>query len=146
MSKGITVNTRLGNGGKWITVAHYATGPLNLMKAIKALDEEQKSNRGTGGYHSNLEIDGNVIGQEHFEDLNIETAKKIIADPAAYFPFESFVETTPKRPPAERGQGRKSLQGAGKSPVVQLRVTPELKDKIKQKGPEWVRCVLKKSD
>jgi len=50
--------------------------------------------------------------------------------------------TQAKRPPADRGQGRKSLQGAGQSPVVQLRVTPELKAKIQQRGPQWVRDVL----
>lgn len=47
-----------------------------------------------------------------------------------------------KRPPAERGQGRKSLQGAGRSPVLQLRVTPELKARIERNGADWARSVL----
>ena len=52
--------------------------------------------------------------------------------------------TTPaKRPPAERGQGRKSLQGAGKSPVLQVRVTPAQKAKVDSLGgAEWVRGMI----
>lgn len=47
-----------------------------------------------------------------------------------------------KRPPADRGQGRKSMQGGGKSPVLQLRMTPELKARVERNGPDWVREVL----
>ena len=54
-------------------------------------------------------------------------------------------KTAVKRPPAERGQGRRSLQGAGASPVVQIRVTPALKEKIQQRGLDWVREVLIKA-
>jgi len=54
------------------------------------------------------------------------------------------MNTTP-RPPAERGQGRKSLQGAGRSPVLQLRVTPELKARIERNGAQWARDVLEKA-
>jgi len=52
--------------------------------------------------------------------------------------------TTPvKRPPAERGQGRKSLQGAGQSPVLQVRVTPEQKTKVEHLGgAEWIRKMI----
>lgn len=50
-----------------------------------------------------------------------------------------------KRPPAERGQGRKSLQGAGKSPVLQLRVTAELKARVERNGAEWAREALAKA-
>ena len=38
--------------------------------------------------------------------------------------------TEAKRPPAERGQGRKSVQGAGKSPVLQVVVSAEQKAKV----------------
>lgn len=48
-----------------------------------------------------------------------------------------------KRPPNDRGQGRKSLKGDGKSPVLQVRVTPEQKDKATQRGgAEWVRKLI----
>lgn len=51
--------------------------------------------------------------------------------------------TTPiKRLPAERGQGRKSLQGAGRSPVLQIRMTPELKARVERNGLQWARDVL----
>lgn len=50
--------------------------------------------------------------------------------------------TQAKRPPNDRGQGRNSLQGEGKSPVVQLRVSPELQAKVKRNGPDWTREVL----
>lgn len=50
-----------------------------------------------------------------------------------------------KRPPAERGQGRKSVQGAGKSPVLQVVVTPELKAKAERNGAQWIRDVLTKA-
>jgi hypothetical protein len=51
--------------------------------------------------------------------------------------------TIPKRPPAERGQGRKSVQGGGKSPVLQVVVSPEQKAKVlRLGGAEWVRTVI----
>ena len=51
--------------------------------------------------------------------------------------------TTPaKRPPADRGQGRKSLQGAGKSPTLQFRVTPEMKAAAMDRGMDWLRDVI----
>jgi hypothetical protein len=56
--------------------------------------------------------------------------------------------TTPaKRPPAERGQGRKSVSGAaGKSPVLQIVVSPELKNKVMSRGMDWARQVLEKAE
>lgn len=54
--------------------------------------------------------------------------------------------TQQKRPPAERGQGRKSVQGGGKSPVLQVVVSPELKEKVERNGgAPWVRQVLTKA-
>lgn len=50
-----------------------------------------------------------------------------------------------KRPPAERGQGRKSVQGGGKSPVLQVVVSPELKAKAERNGAQWVRDSLTKA-
>ena len=47
-----------------------------------------------------------------------------------------------KRPPADRGQGRKSIQGGGKSPVLQVRVTPEVKQAATLKGSAWLRKVI----
>lgn len=45
-----------------------------------------------------------------------------------------------KRPPADRGQGRKSVQGAGKSPVLQVVVSPAQKEKVTLLGGSaWVR-------
>ena len=51
-----------------------------------------------------------------------------------------------KRPPAERGQGRKSVQGAGKSPVLQVVVSPEQKAKaLRLGGAKWVRQAIDKA-
>jgi len=50
--------------------------------------------------------------------------------------------TPVKRPPAERGQGRKSIAGAGISPVLRLRVSPELLTKVQTKGAQWARTAL----
>lgn len=45
-----------------------------------------------------------------------------------------------KRPPSERGQGRKSLQESGPTPVLQVRVTAEQKAKaMRLGGAAWVR-------
>lgn len=54
--------------------------------------------------------------------------------------------TLAKRPPAERGQGRKSVQGAGKSPVLQVVVSPDQKAKVQQLGgAAWVRKQIDKA-
>lgn len=50
--------------------------------------------------------------------------------------------TPSKRPPADRGQGRKSVQGGGKSPVLRVVVTPEIIERARRNGPDWVRAVL----
>ena len=52
------------------------------------------------------------------------------------------------RPPADRGQGRKSLDGSGKSPVLRLRVSQDLMDKVtaKTNWPQWARDVLMKAE
>jgi len=50
-----------------------------------------------------------------------------------------------KRPPGDRGQGRKSVQGGGKSPVLQVVVSPELKAKAERNGSQWVRDALTKA-
>lgn len=50
-----------------------------------------------------------------------------------------------KRPPEDRGQGRKSVQGAGRSPVLQVVVSPELKAKATRNGAQWVRDALTKA-
>jgi hypothetical protein len=53
--------------------------------------------------------------------------------------------TQAKRPPNDRGQGKKSLQGAGKSPVLQVAMTPELKAAAMGYGMSWVREVIGKA-
>ncbi len=58
---------------------------------------------------------------------------------------KSKMSTVTKRPPAERGQGRKSVQGGGKSPVLQVVVSPELKAKAERNGAQWVRDSLTKA-
>lgn len=51
-----------------------------------------------------------------------------------------------KRPPGDRGQGRKSVQGAGKSPVLQVVVSPEQKAKVMRLGgAQWVRHAIDKA-
>ena len=51
-----------------------------------------------------------------------------------------------KRPPDDRGQGRKSLQGAGTSPVLQVRMSQDQKSKvIRLGGAEWVRKMIDKA-
>lgn len=52
------------------------------------------------------------------------------------------LKTEPKRPPADRGQGRKSVSGAGKSPVIQIRGSQAIADKVKRNGPDWARMAL----
>ena len=50
------------------------------------------------------------------------------------------------RPPADRGQGRKSVQGEGRSPVLQVVVTPEQKAKVgRLGGGTWVRKMIDKA-
>ena len=42
-----------------------------------------------------------------------------------------------------RGQGRKSIAGAGASPVMRLRVSQEQKDKVQERGgPAWLRRLI----
>lgn len=54
--------------------------------------------------------------------------------------------TTPaKRPPNDRGQGKKSLQGKGKSPVLQIAMAQELKAAVMAFGMPWAREVLTKA-
>ena len=52
----------------------------------------------------------------------------------------------PPRPPADRGQGRKKIDGGeGKSPRISLAVSQALKDKVLEKGAQWARDALTKS-
>ena len=49
-------------------------------------------------------------------------------------------ETTPKRPPNDRGQGRKPIKPGELMVVVPLRMTPEQKSKLTTLGgAKWVR-------
>ena len=41
-----------------------------------------------------------------------------------------------------QGVPKKSLSGSGKSPVYQIVMPPELLEKCKRNGPDWVRAVL----
>ena len=50
--------------------------------------------------------------------------------------------TADKRPPADRGQGRKSLAGSGASPVIRLRASQDLYDKVQANGAQWAREAL----
>lgn len=48
-----------------------------------------------------------------------------------------------KRAPSDRGQGRKSMEGAGQSPVLQVRMTQAQKDKaMRLGGAAWVRGAI----
>jgi hypothetical protein len=48
-----------------------------------------------------------------------------------------------KRPPADRGQGRKSVSGGGKSPVLQVVVSSAQLEKVRVNGgAEWVRRLI----
>jgi hypothetical protein len=52
-----------------------------------------------------------------------------------------------KRPPNDRGQGRKSLAGGGTTPMFTIRLTSEQKDKISRLGgPEWIRKAIDSAD
>lgn len=47
------------------------------------------------------------------------------------------------RPASDRGQGRKSVSGSGKSPVLQIVVSPAMLEKVRANGgPEWVRGLI----
>lgn len=51
-----------------------------------------------------------------------------------------------KRLPPDRDQGRKSLQGGGKSPVLQISVSPAQRDKLKRLGgADWIRNSIDKA-
>lgn len=55
-------------------------------------------------------------------------------------------DTTPKRPPNDRGQGRKPKPEGGRMVVVPLRMTPAQKDKLANLGgAKWVRDRLDES-
>lgn len=83
----ITVNTRLGTGGKWIVVARFNAGPRNLMRASHALSMEKNKNNGVGGYYSVLKIDDHLIGEENIGwDLTQAAAADILANPSEYLP------------------------------------------------------------
>ena len=50
---------------------------------------------------------------------------------------------TPKRPPHDRGQGRKPIKPGERMVVVPLRMTPEQKAKLTTLGGvKWVRAKL----
>ena len=52
-------------------------------------------------------------------------------------------ETKPKRPPNDRGQGRKPIKPGERMVVVPLRMTPEQKAKLTTLGgAKWVRARL----
>ena len=52
-------------------------------------------------------------------------------------------ETTPKRPPNDRGQGRKPIKPGELMVIVPLRMTPEQKTKLTTLGgAKWVRAKL----
>ena len=52
-------------------------------------------------------------------------------------------ETKPKRPPSDRGQGRKPIKPGELMVVVPLRMTPEQKAKLTTLGGvKWVRAKL----
>ena len=52
-------------------------------------------------------------------------------------------ESKPKRPPNDRGQGRKPIKPGELMVVVPLRMTPEQKAKLTTRGgAKWVRAKL----
>jgi len=56
---------------------------------------------------------------------------------------KSDTPTNTPRPPNARGQGRKSMSGAGKSPSVKVCLPPELADKVRDRGGSaWVRGLI----
>ncbi len=59
--------------------------------------------------------------------------------------ISSAMKAQPKRPPADRGQGRKSLAGEGASPVIRIRGSQALADKVKRNGAAWARDVLERA-
>ena len=50
---------------------------------------------------------------------------------------------TLNRPPNARGQGRKSINGSGNSPVLRVRVTESQLEKVDRLGgPGWIRKAI----
>jgi len=48
-----------------------------------------------------------------------------------------------KSPANDRGQGRKSLSGGGKTPITAIRLTPEQREKLDRLGGSaWVRKAI----
>lgn len=71
---------------------------------------------------------------------NITNQKQLIAN------IGDIKMNDDKRLPGDRGQGRKSLQGGGESPVLRVRVTPQQMEKVKKLGgPKWVRSAIDKA-
>jgi len=54
---------------------------------------------------------------------------------------------TLKRPPNDRGQGRKSLVGGGKTPLSSIRLTTEQREKLSRLGGSaWIRKAIDSAD
>ena len=60
-----------------------------------------------------------------------------------YATFHNMENGTLNRPPNARGQGRKSINGSGNSPVLRVRVTESQLEKVDRLGgPGWIRKAI----
>lgn len=73
----ITVKTQCGMRGPWATEWASGTGPMSLIRAVKAAREAMDRTRGIGGYTTVLELDGRVL-HPHDWPANLTEARKII--------------------------------------------------------------------
>ena len=60
--------------------------------------------------------------------------------------MKAALDKTQDQAPIKRGRvpgsGRKSLSGSGTSPMLVIRVSPEQKAKVEQKGLAWLRGLI----
>lgn len=67
--------------------------------------------------------------------------------PAADIPQAEIpaFEVTPKRPPHDRGQGRKKLPPGEKLEAITVRLSPAHKEKLKRLGRDWLAAAINRA-
>lgn len=123
-----------------VTFQAYIGRTANINKRW----QQHRMQLSMGKHHNRrLQESWNKYGEANFnftvfmliglEDLS-ELEKELIEEDMEFgcYNFPTYVSN----------QGRKSLDGKGESPVIRLRVTPELYEKVKRNGAQWARDAL----
>lgn len=90
---------------------------------------------------------GGIKGATMSDSTNPPSIPQAEPIPAAEIPQAEIppLVIPPKRPPNDRGQGRKALPPGWKLETVTVRVTPEQKAKLKRLGAEWLRTAIQRA-